>query len=119
MLKQSRKKAYEVILKRARREGTLDSNPGAVLKEIWARLHEFQEPDIERSMRAERNWTNLRKGRKSCKEFLPHWENAKADLELCDLGLTEVQYYYQYLKKLPCASKSLKTITATPQIYAY
>ena len=61
---------------------------------------EFQEPDIEKTMRASRNWATLRKGRKTCKEFLPHWELTSADLEICDLGVSEVQYYYEYLKKV-------------------
>ena len=85
-LKGSREKTYQVLHKKHRLLGEVDSDPGKVLGIIRAKLMRFVEGSMEKQMRVLAEWDNLIKGKLSALDFEPRWEGALAELEAVGLA---------------------------------
>ena len=92
-LKQSRHKAFEVLMKESRQSGAYTENPEEVLRSAWERLMEFQEDMIEKQTRVRREWASLVKGNMSCVQFLPRFESIVSELVLVELGKPDRESY--------------------------
>ena len=99
-LRQSRHLVYKGVMKTARRNGKLVSDPAAVFDEVVARLLEFKEGIIERQTRVQTQWDGLVKGKFTAVQFLPRFEEVVDELELHGLAKSERELLLGYLKRV-------------------
>ena len=99
-LKGSRAKTYQVLHKKHRLLGEVDSDPGKVLSIIRAKLMRFVEGSMEKQMRVLAEWDNLIKGKLSALDFEPRWEGALAELESVGLARNVRELMLNYLSKV-------------------
>ena len=105
-LKQSRAKAYKVVVQAARRSGELEADPRAIYDRVCSRLLEFREGLIEQQTRADRLFENCSKGKLSAVQFLPVWEAVVAELDLKGIGKSDRELLLAYMKRCGPAART-------------
>ena len=99
-LRGSKEKIYKLIYMKARKLGTLETDPDAVYDDIRARHMQFTETQMEKQMRVMAEWEALWKGSYSALHFEAVFEEAVAELELAGLGKNQRELLLGYLQKV-------------------
>ena len=96
-LKGSRKQEFNDDVRSARAKAFIQSNPEFVYQALVERLGEFKEGAMEKQQRLNREWGELKRGKKTALEFLPVFEGMVAEMELAGLGKSDRDLLLPYL----------------------
>ena len=91
---------YQNLVKNARRNMEIQTNPQKVYDEIVRRMEEFRESLLERQRRIQRDYQDIVKGRLSALQFLPIYELAVDELTQVGLGKSDTDLLLAYLDKI-------------------